>query len=649
MKQTYWVLITGAVTLTAILFMGLPTQAQLFGFGRPVAASKLSDRAMEEARQNIAEKMPLEFADGRLTYKFPSADDVDTVCGNILGESHNTSRSDSGDTYHCQYESDVARLIVSSGRKPWGQDSDDVKTVSLQDLTDPSNRVEIKIDDVSGKLSLFSIDLAKQKINIFRQTKTSVILVTADGDQFVSMAGDSVNQLVREPGFVAALNQFRDAGIGMPKIASTTKIETWIESILNFSDQDRQKFEAAFPDLASRQFKLRKQAAKALSQDIAPHAIAIAAMLVSDDLPLEMRARILEAVNNSDDEEAVLMITTFAKEKLNNSPALLVSLLTRQIDASAAPEIIAKTVVQLEKVTDQKFGNDVVAWKKWTDDHVVSATSAPGGQSGSDSTQADSVSQTDPSDAVETKTAGRRKSPRRLRKTGLQQVQNPLKDLLKLKHHADGHMVIDREHWMTACGGKPIRVMLKDAKRDFENSGLPKSWLQLGGEHSVAGIGHEQIIFDRIADNVHDRSHGHDHFSNYEETKTRSLNRSMDKSNLKMRLMVHEEGRRWEDVRRNRAFFKFLFEDEVEDLFYLISEEPDQGLAIFVFKDGGKKVLNFRCDKKGKVILHHVAAGKPTSIAADSIEQLLKQHQPFINQIIVPLLDSVGISAEAVF
>lgn len=642
MNRTYLMLLISAMTFTACLFNGPTAQGQMFGFGRNADDRPSSAEVMKTARQNMTEKMPVKFGEGQLIFDFPTYENVEETCKSVLGESYNSSRSSIGDNFFGKYQNGQAEIVVKSGQNQWGQEIDDLKAVVLSDHSDSSNRVEIKINEQAGKLSLFSIDLARQKIHILRQTRKNVSLVTVEGDLFEYMTGETIKDLVTKPNFKSTVDQFRAAGIGLPKIASGSKIEKWIESILNFNDQDRQKFEEAFPDLNSKKFKLRKQAAKALSKDIAGHSIAITAMLVSDDLPLEMRARFVEAINNSDDEETVLMISTIVEEKLNKSPALLTSLLTQQTDTKASEDFIANTVAQLEKVTGQKFGNDVAAWKKWTDENVDLASSQSDSDAGIKSDQPDMESDID-----EPKVDAPPKRRRRLRKTGLEQVQKPLKDLLKFTRNDDGRVVIDRDHWAMACDGKSPREMLKDAKEAFESSGLPKSWLTLGGQHSVAGLGHEQIIFDRIADSVKVRTRNEVH--GFEESKRKSLNRSMDKSNLEMKLMVHAEGNRWEDVRRKRAHFKFLFNDQVEDLFYLITEEESRGLSIFVFSKGGKTIFSFRCDEKGKIVLHHVADGERTSMKADSIDQLQNDNESFLDQTIVPLLDSIGVSAEAVF
>ena len=190
---------------------------------------------------------------------------------------------------------------------------------------------------------------------------------------------------------------------------------------------------------------------------------------------------------------------------------------------------------------------------------------------------------------------------------------------------------------------------MKEVKQSFQDSGLPKSWLKMGGNYSVAGLGYEQILFERIADNVKVRSEVFDHAANMNGNKTKSLNRTMYKSDLRMTLLVHSGGSRWKDVRKKRAYFKFLFEDEAEDLFYLLSEHPKQGFSIFVFWKDGETVLNLRCDKSGKVQLHHVFQQKKTSLSASSVKSLLDEHSDFVSMQILPLLDKIGISSEGAF
>ncbi|MDB4766648.1 hypothetical protein OAG71_03055 [bacterium] len=609
--------------------------AQLFGFGR--RNTDTAKTVMPKARTAMSEKLKIETKEGLLVFEFPKQEDAEGIAQSIIENSYSNSHSSNDDSYFCQTESDSAKFLINSGTNQWGQQTKDVKMIRLTDLNDETNRVEIKVDDSSKDLSLFSLDLAKRKIHIIRQTKQGVTLVAIDGDTFDYMSEKSVNDLVGQPEFVSKLDGFREAGLGLPKVASQSKIETLIESVLDFSEKDREAFESAFPDLTSKKFKLRKQAAKELSKKLKDFVVPVSAMLLSDSLPLEMRARFLEAITASDDEETVLVIRTIVGGKLTTSPTVLLRLLEHQTAAKAS-ESTQSTIDQLEKVTGQQLGDDIEAWSRWISENVDAADAVDGKKTAPAANATKSKSTK--------KTTSKR---RRLRKTGREQVEEPLKDLLKLKLSDSGAIELNRAHWVELFNGKSPSESMKEAKKSFEESGLPKSWLKMGGEHNVAGLGYEQILFERIADSVKIRSQNHQMHMHMNGQKTRSLNRTMYKSDMRLTMMVHEEGKRWEDKRHKRAFFKFLFEDEAEDLFYLLSEHPEQGFTIFVFWKDGETVLNLRCDREGKVQINHVSEKTVTSLSAESVGQLLKDDGEFVSDQILPLLTKIGISADQAF
>jgi len=616
------------------------SHAQLFGFGERISSAE-STETMLKARAAMADKIPIEVKDGRFDLEFPKYEEAEELGQSIVKNSYSSSHSTNGDGYFSQTESGVAQFIINSGRDRWGRIMEDIKVIKLKDLTDASNRVNIELDEAKKRLSMISLNLAQERIHIIRQTNSGLTLVAIEGDSFDYLSDQTINQLLAKSEFADALDRFRAAGLGVPKVASRSNIETLVESILNFSEEDRETFEAAFPNLASKTFKLRKEEAKNLSKQLNEYVVAVSAMLCSDNLPLEMRARIIEAIQSSADESTVLIINTIVDGKLVKSPGILVKLLTHQIASKASNQSVANTINQLESFTNQKFGDDVDAWSNFIQ------------QLQRDQSKPEQT--TDRKNKVESKAPEEesktpvKKNRRRLRKTGREQVQQPLKDLLKLKLGDQGNLVIDRSHWKKTFDNKSLGELMKEVKQSFKDAGLPKSWLKMGGDHNVAGLGYEQILFERIADDVKVRSQTYDYSAEMNDNKTKSLNRTMYKSQLRMTLLVHPERTNWKDVRQKREYFKFLFEDEAEDLFYLLSEHPKQGFSIFVFWKDGETVLNLRCDKDGKVQLHHVSQKQKTSLSAKSARSLLDEHHDFVSTQMLPLLNKIGISADGAF
>jgi hypothetical protein len=616
------------------------SHAQLFGFGKRNSDPK-STQAMIDARAALAEKIAIEAKDGRFVLEFPKHDEVEELSKSIVKNAYSSSRSSGGGKFFCQSESDVAQFMINSGTDRWGQKKENQKIIRLTDLTDATNRVEIELDDAEQRLSMISVNLAQEHIHIVRQTHHRLTLVAIEGDSFSHMSDETINELVAQSEFATTLDRFRAAGLGVPKVAARSNIEELIESILNFSDEDRKTFEATFPNLASKKFKLRKQESQNLSKHLDQHIVAVAAMLASNNLPLETRARFIEALQASDDESTVLMINTVVDGKLLKSPEILAKLLSHQVATKTSKQSIRNTIQQLETVTDQNFGDDVDAWSNWVSQWQTEATKSQPTKTVKEEPNANANANLTNPPAPKTR--------RRLRKTGREQVEQPLKDLLKLKLDDRGNLAIDRNHWSKTFDGKTPTQLMKEVRQSFEASGLPKSWLKMGGEHNVAGLGYEQILFQRIADNVKVRSEVSDHAAELNNNKTKSLNRTMYKSDLRMTLMVHPEQSRWRDVRGKRTFFKFLFEDEAEDLFYLLSEHPKIGFSIFVFWKDGETILNLRSDKDGQVQLHHVFQQKQTSLSSTSVKRLQKQHGDFLRMQILPLLNKIGVSAESIF
>jgi len=631
-----------AVTILALTFSPLmvaTSDAQIFGFGERNSSGK-SSKVMAKARAAMAEKLSITAKDGRFLLEFPTHEQAEEIGQSIIENSYTNSQSSNGDDYFCQTESEVAQFMINSGTDQWGQETEGNKVIRLTALNDATNRVEIELELDTQNLSMVSLNLAQERIHIVRQTTDKLTLVSVQGDSFDFMSGSTINELFAKSEFAATLGRFRKAGLGVPKVASHSRIEMLVESILNFSDDDRKNFEAKFPNLVSKKFKLRKQAAQELSKRLDEHLVAVSAMLTSNNLPLEMRARFVEAIESSEDESAVLMINTITDGNLTESPAILVKLLKHQIESKTAAQTIQKTMVQLEKTTGQKFGDDAVAWSDWLQESSSRKDAAkPDAEPNSQKTLT-----TEPP-AVKAERPARIKR-RRLRKTGREQVQEPLKDLLTLRLSGRGNLLVDRAHWSKIFNDKTPGQLMREVKQSFEGSGLPKSWLKMGGEFNIAGLGYEQILFERIADNVKIRSENPDYAADINANNTRSLNRRMYKSDLRMTLLVHPQGNRWEDVRKKRAYFKFLFEDEVEDMFYLLSEHPKTGFSIFVFWKNGETVLNLRCDQNGKVQLDYVFEKQQTSVSAASVQNFVDQNRDLLSKKLLPLLNKCGISAD---
>jgi len=361
------------LALTFSIALISTTEAQLFGFGERFSSGK-SDEIMCKARAAMTEKISIAAKDGRFVMEFPKHEEAEELSQAIVKNSFSNSHSSNGENYFCQTESDVAQFMINSGTDRWGQQKEDSKVIRLTDLTDSTNRVEIEFDEAQKRLSMISLNLSQEHVHIIRQTNDRLTLVSIEGDSFDFMSDKTINDLVAKPEFATTVDRFRAAGLGVPKVATRSSIDTLIESILNFTDEDRSKFEAAFPNLASKKFKLRKKEAKNLSKQLGKHMVAVTAMLTSDNLPLETRARCIEAIQASDDETTVLMINTIVDGKLVKSPRILVKLLKHQIESKKSAQSVRNTIDQLEACTDQKFGDDIDAWSNWIGTATNSAT-----------------------------------------------------------------------------------------------------------------------------------------------------------------------------------------------------------------------------------------------------------------------------------
>ena len=615
------------------------SHGQIFGgFGKPARrAGKDKAAELKEAREAMAKGIELKLEEEKLSFEFPMREEADKLSEEIVPSTRSSSRGGNDNSYFIRKESEHVQFVISTGVGNWGINNQKMHLIQLSESTNQTNRIEIKLDVETDDLKLLSMNPDEHKINILRQTDSELTFVAIDGDNFDFFSGNSIGSLAAKPNFRSAFAKLREAGFGVPEVASHDSITDLVDKVLNFSEEDRKEFEEAFPNLTSLKFKLRKEAAQELAKQLDDHHVAVSAMLLSDDLPLEMRARIVEAVTASKDEQTRFKIRTVTAKKLNKDPAVLTQLLKRQKKTESSAESISKTVSQLEKVTGESFGDNVNAWSKWVEKNVAASPAEKSEKS---------KDKSDPKAA-----AKKRSSPvkKRTEKSGFGQVREPLRDLLKLKRDDSGAIAIDRGHWSQMFDGKSPNVMMKEAKEAFLDSGLPKSWLKMGGGYDTAAVGFEQILFERIAEGVTVRSQNRNAYRERETSSKKTLNRSTEQTDFNMALKVHAETNRWDNVRHKRAFFRFTLEDNTEDLFYFISEEPDQGFSIFVFWKNGKTIFSVHSDKDGKTSLHHVADGKRTSLTSDSIEQLSKDNAAFVKETIVPLLNSIGISAENAF
>jgi hypothetical protein len=233
------------------------------------------------------------------------------------------------------------RLVLEENQSPQ-------RTLEFSD--DGSGGFRIEVRNIEGDLLL----LQQSRNGSFAAISfTGGPILAAQGDSF--LACFQQNRQAMEARVLPVLAQF---GINLILSPELPKIRNAVLAQLMQTPEIRAEGQKLIEELDSSEFAVREKASEVLGNRFEIYQDLFLAKLQDKTTPLEVRTRLQAIVNGHTDQQRVAQTVTALG--LLSDAGYLVALLDH-----VAAENVPRVTVHLEKITGQKLGADVAAWKDW--------------------------------------------------------------------------------------------------------------------------------------------------------------------------------------------------------------------------------------------------------------------------------------------
>lgn len=271
-------------------------------------------------------------------------------------------QSAGGATGHGMSISGDKREINFSGQNLSGrlQTSGSSVRMILDEVQSPQRTLEYNDDGSGGfRLEIRNPEGDMLLIQQGRGGRFAVLSMTdgpiyaAQGDSFLECFKQNRQQM--DARVLPVLVQF---GIHLVLSPELPKVRNAVLSQLMQTPEIKAEGVKLIEQLDSSEFAVREKASETIGNRFEIYQDTIVAKLQEKNIPLEVRTRLQAIVNGHADQQRIVQ-TVAALSLLEDAP-YLVSLLEH-----ATPEGVPRLTAHLEKITGQKLGADVEAWKDW--------------------------------------------------------------------------------------------------------------------------------------------------------------------------------------------------------------------------------------------------------------------------------------------
>jgi hypothetical protein len=235
--------------------------------------------------------------------------------------------------------------------------------MELREEDGPQRRLTVR-DNGKGTMRLeYSSDEHDFLLLIQQSKNGSVKMVYMVGDETLAGSAESFHALYakhREQFDTKIFPMLRHVGVVPPLTPlSTPVVKTVLAKLVPVDGDRRRQTEQLIAQLQNDSFAKRDEATKKLFAETARHEPVIEEMLKDKDLDPETKMR-LEKVIKSHRAKNLEVEQLIVSLKLTDDAKYLVGLLPDTTEQDR-PNVVAA----LERLTGQKLGTDVSAWKKW--------------------------------------------------------------------------------------------------------------------------------------------------------------------------------------------------------------------------------------------------------------------------------------------
>lgn len=241
-------------------------------------------------------------------------------------------------------------------------------------LSSSSDTLNLKVVEREGPMRMLDVHSSKflrflltgdDVVVLLQQSKSGVKGVLIKGDKIRSEKSADYYEFCREhPELQAELAaEFRHAGVDLPLGIKEPEVKVVaLRMLRSLYSGKAETLDELLKGLDADEFEKREAASRAIAAVYEQFESAIAVKLQGDDLSIEARKRLDKVVNENKDKRKK---DTRAEDcvqanQLLSSPDYLIGMLPEADEATK--ELLS---MHLEKITEQKLGSDVEAWKKW--------------------------------------------------------------------------------------------------------------------------------------------------------------------------------------------------------------------------------------------------------------------------------------------
>lgn len=581
------------------------------------------EKDLQPAFQRLAESVALELRGTYLTAKFPDQGSGQALLNEItrLAGAGGGSSSSGNNNWRVTSHGDRLHIDLGSGMTyPLPNQARAVGNyLHVVEKRSPYRQLYFEADRV--RLQVLYVDPSAQQVFRLRQTESGKVLcqVISENRSAIFQANSIVDIWFEQDDFLnqTVFPSLQELGLGTDTIQLQEVLAQVVFRELRHSAAQQAEFLEAFADLRADDFEMRDAATKRLEEQFATWTTAIARGLRETTLDAEVRARlkkVFEAKASSEERAAAELL---ASRQVHRDPKFLTKLLAQ---ASAADD--QKVLMdQLRAVSGQDLGNSPAAWLAW-------ATDLP---SNSPST---AIAEFEPRRSWETNAIyfhGRTDLARLLRLTS-----------------QDGQLVLDREAWKSEFGGRAIPDLVREIATQYEQSKLPRDWLNLGQGFALESLDYPHLFFDDLSSAIARQTPYGNHYrsQNYAtQALSYSLNRTFDYQAFSGELEMHPHENRPQTAPRAAQYLRLNLRDAGANGCALTFQEQKNGELMLLVVDQAADLLLWVGQTVGQPIRIHLLQGNQVArFEAATADELFQNEALRLQQVVHPVMQHLGIN-----
>nr|WP_272072843.1 hypothetical protein [Mariniblastus sp.] len=442
---------------------------------------------------------------------------------------------------------------------------------------------------------------------IFSEISPSFDVFCRQHSQFTQ---DRLLPMIRHLGIDAPMTQF-DKNVQASVIAFLAPIK----------DEELNRFRSLFKNLDSSDYAARETDSKKLSEVFPDWQNFVMRGVVSDHFSIEMRFRLMKALEKNGKPEQVKASRFAISADLANKPEYLIWLLDIQKDQSVRTDLFR----QLERSTGLNLGEDVASWKSKFVNNSSNTTSI------NPSPPINLLAEKGPLDTAVTYVG----------------------QLVKLKSKGDT-IQLDRDFWSEQFGNKSIQQLVRDTNESLKKLNMPANY-DPDPLFELASVGHPQAIFAKLRSDLQKKTKNSSvYYYSYNRTSSSSLNRTFANKDLTASMnfepttnvtrKVVQGGTNVKPPKLDSKPFKFeLSELQAGRRKILVHAQTDGRLRVALMTEKSNSVVQILQQPDGKFVVQDVRGSEIFTAKGKNFSDFHEKHRDYCQKKLFPLFNHFGI------